>query len=385
MALIRKRKAAEPQPASSRELYAGVMSGTSLDGVDAVIVDFAPPSGAPCETLGDAHIAYPTMVRDELLALQLPGANELARAGSVANVLAELYADAIARALAAAELEADDVVAAGVHGQTLRHRPERGFTLQLNNAARVAERANVTVVADFRTRDVAAGGQGAPLVPAFHAALFGRPDRHRVIVNVGGIANITDLPPGGPIRGFDTGPGNVLSDLWCASKRGDPFDAQGAWAATGTVDPTLLAALLDEPFFRAAPPKSTHRDTFTPQWLEQKIKAAKWKGDAEDVQATLVALTARTIADAVRALAPDSAKVLVCGGGANNATLMRALGTELAPREVKSTADEGVPVEHVEALAFAWLARETLAGRPGNLPAVTGAKGPRVLGAIYPK
>lgn len=368
-----------------RERFAGVMSGTSLDGVDAVVADFAPEGGKPCATLGAAHIALPTMLRDELLALQQPGRNELARAASAANMLAELYAEAIARALAAAKLTCDDVQAAGVHGQTLRHRPDLGFTVQLNNAARVAEKAGMVVVSDFRSRDVAAGGQGAPLVPAFHAALFARRDRHRVIVNVGGIANMTDLPADGQVRGFDTGPGNVLSDLWCARNRGATFDAQGGWAATGNVVPALLDVLLADPFFGAAPPKSTHRDKFNLQWLEEKLRTASMDAAAEDVQATLVALTARTIADAIRGHAPGATEVLVCGGGAKNATLMRNLVAELKPRKIGTTGGEGVAVEQVEALAFAWLAREALAGRPGNVPAVTGAKGPRVLGAIYPR
>jgi len=243
----------------------------------------------------------------------------------------------------------------------------------------------MSVVSDFRSRDVAAGGQGAPLVPAFHAALFARSDRHRVVVNIGGIANMTDLPPGGPVLGFDTGPGNVLSDLWCARNRGATFDAQGAWAATGSVVPALLDVLLADSFFAAAPPKSTHRDRFNLQWLEEKLRATKVKEEAEDVQATLVALTACTIAGAIRRHAADATEVLICGGGAKNAALMRALAADLKPRRLGTTADEGVPVEQVEALAFAWLAREALAGRPGNLPAVTGAKGPRVLGAIYPR
>ena len=368
-----------------RECFAGVMSGTSLDGVDAVIADFAPEGGKPCHTLGAAHIGFPTMLRDELLALQLPGKNELARAASAANMLAELYAEAIARALTEAKVTRDDVKAAGVHGQTLRHRPDLGITVQLNNAARVAEKAGMMVVADFRSRDVAAGGQGAPLVPAFHAALFARPDRHRVVVNVGGIANMTDLPKDGQVRGFDTGPGNVLSDLWCARNRGMTYDAQGAWAATGKVLPALLDVLLADPFFSASPPKSTHRDKFNLQWLEERLRAAGTNAEAEDVQATLVALTARTIADAIRGYAPGASEVLVCGGGARNTALMLALVAELEPRDIGTTADEGVAVEQVEALAFAWLAREALAGRPGNLPAVTGAKGPRILGAIYPR
>ncbi|HTL75901.1 MAG TPA: anhydro-N-acetylmuramic acid kinase [Casimicrobiaceae bacterium] len=367
-----------------RDLYAGVMSGTSLDGVDAVVADFA-VKGKACETLGAAHIAFPSMLRDELLALQQPGNNELARAGAAANLLAEMYADAIARALAEAKVTANDVVAAGVHGQTLRHRPDRGFTVQLNNPARVAEKADMQIVADFRSRDVAAGGQGAPLVPAFHAALFARRDRHRVVVNIGGIANITDLPPDGDVRGFDTGPGNVLSDLWCARNRGATFDAQGAWAAEGKPNPTLLAALLADPFFSAPPPKSTHRDKFSLQWLEDRLAAAAIDDSAENIQATLVALSARTIGDAIRGYAPTADEVLACGGGANNVTLMKYLANEIEPRTLRTTADEGVPIEQVEPLAFAWLAREAIARRPANLPEVTGARGKRVLGAVYPR
>jgi anhydro-N-acetylmuramic acid kinase len=241
------------------------------------------------------------------------------------------------------------------------------------------------VVAVFRTRDVAAGGQGAPLVPAFHAALFARTDRHRVIVNLGGIANITDLPRDGVVHGFDTGPGNVLSDLWCARNRGTTFDAQGAWGATGKPNAALLDVLLTDPFFSAPPPKSTHRDKFNLLWLEERLAAAHLDATAENIQATLVALTARTIGDAIRAYAPDAEEILACGGGANNVTLMKYLADEVAPRKLSKTADEGIPVEQVEALAFAWLAREALAGRPANLPAVTGAKGKRVLGAIYPR
>jgi len=372
------------RPASD-ELFAGVMSGTSLDGVDAVVADFAPTDGAPCRLLGSAHIGYPTMLRDELLALQQAGANELARAASAANLLAELYADAIRRALEEAGLSSERVRAAGVHGQTLRHRPDLGWTVQLNNPARVVERSGITVVADFRSRDVAAGGQGAPLVPAFHRALFGRSDLHRVVVNIGGIANITDLPPDGSVKGFDTGPGNVLLDLWCGRNRGDPFDVHGQWAATGKVNGALLDALLQDPFFVQKPPKSTHRDKFNLAWLEGHLARIGWNGEADDVQATLVALTARTIADAIRTCALEASEVLISGGGAKNETLMRRLAEELAPRLVLPTSAVGVAVEHVEALAFAWLARQTLHGETGNLPDVTGAKGPRVLGAIYPK
>lgn len=365
-----------------RELFAGVMSGTSLDGIDVVVADFAPASGRGCELLAATATPFASALRDEFAALQRPGSDELARAARAANALADACARAIVATAAAAGMAPSDLTAVGVHGQTVRHRPDQGWTLQLNNPARVAELAGVTVVADFRSRDVAAGGEGAPLVPAFHAAMFGG-SVHRVVVNIGGIANITDLPASGPVRGFDTGPGNVLLDAWHARHRGGRCDVDGAWARTGTVDAALLAGLLAEPYFARRPPKSTGRDLFHPGWLDTAL--ARRRVEAADVQATLVALTARTIADAVRAECAGSTEVLVCGGGAKNPVLMSALAVELAPRRVATTAELGIAAEHVEALAFAWLARETLAGRPGNLPAVTGARGPRVLGAIYPR
>jgi len=368
-----------------RELYAGVMSGTSLDGVDAVVVEFRAPPDALVATLGSTHIAFPAALRDELLALQSVGTDEIARAARAANLLADLYAMAINDACEVAGVKPHDLVAAGVHGQTVRHRPEQGWTLQINNPARVAERAYVTVVADFRSRDIAAGGQGAPLVPAFHAAIFGDAAAHRAVVNIGGIANVTDLPTHGAVTGFDTGPGNVLMDLWTARHRGAAFDLNGEWAAQGQVDRALLSALLAEPYFAAAPPKSTGRDLFNAGWLDSKLARVYRGGRHEDVQATLAALTARTIADAVREHAAGATELLVCGGGANNGTLLRMLATELSPRVVATTANHGVAVEHVEALAFAWLARETLAGRAGNVAAVTGARGSRILGAIYPR
>ncbi len=369
----------------SAEIYAGVMSGTSLDGVDAVVADFAPRNGCACALLGAAHIAFSPELRFELLALQDPGPDELARAARGANALADLYATALAKACAAAGLDPRRVIAAGVHGQTVRHRPDEGWTVQINNPARVAEQAGMRVVADFRSRDIAAGGQGAPLVPAFHHALLARADCHRVVANIGGIANISDLPPGGAVRGFDTGPGNVLLDLWCQRHRGVPYDADGAWAASGRVDARLLAALLVEPYFALPPPKSTGRDLFNASWLDATLTRVSWKGKPEDGAATLVALTARTLADAIRAQPGAVREVLVCGGGARNATLMQALAVALPGVSVRVTDAEGVAADHVEALAFAWLAREALANRAGNLPAVTGAAGPRVLGAIYPR
>jgi len=371
--------------ADRRELYAGVMSGTSLDGIDSVVAEFSPRAGAAVAVLGATHVAFPSKLRDELLALQTSGADELSRVARAANFLADLYAMAIKDACKASGVAPHDLTAAGVHGQTVRHRPEDGWTVQVNNPARVAEGAYVTVVADFRSRDVAAGGQGAPLVPSFHAAVFGHGERHRVVVNIGGIANVTDLPPRGAVGGFDTGPGNVLMDLWSARHRGMPFDVNGAWAAQGRVDSALLAAFLQEPYFSVAPPKSTGRDLFHAGWLDTTMARAGWKGRHEDAQATLAALTARSVADAVRTHAAGATEILVCGGGAHNGTLMRMLASELEPRTVAATSEHGVAVEHVEALAFAWLAREALAGRSANLPDVTGARGTRVLGAIYPR
>ena len=367
-----------------RDVYAGVMSGTSLDGIDAVLADFSPAAGL-CRTLGAAHVAMPAALRTTLTELQSRGDDELARAARTGVALADLYAEAVAEAARSAGVPLHDVVAAGVHGQTVRHRPDERWTIQLNDPARVAEKLGVTVVADFRRRDLAAGGQGAPLVPAFHDALFSRADRARAVLNLGGIANLTLLAPGAPVRGFDTGPGNVLLDAWHAKHRGGAFDAHGAWAAGGRADDPLLDMLMDEPYFRVPPPKSTGRDRFNLDWLEQRLAAHRATVSAADVQATLSRLTVRSVAEALRREMPQVAELLVCGGGARNDTLMALLAAELDGCAVLPTSAEGVPVDQVEALAFAWLARETLAGRPGNRPAVTGAAGPRVLGAIYPK
>jgi len=366
----------------TRQLFAGVMSGTSLDGIDAVLADFAPGHHV-CRVVASTHVDFPAEVRRELFALQASGPDEIVRAARAANRLADLYAHALRSVCLAAGVEAHDVIAAGVHGQTVRHRPHEGWTTQLNNAARVAERAYMTVVADFRMRDIAAGGQGAPLVPAFHAAAFRSRERHRVVANLGGIANITDLPVRGDVRGFDTGPANVLLDLWHLRVRGMPFDEGGRFAAAGTVDARLLAALLAEPYLALPPPKSTGRDLFDAAWLDRIL--APFDLGAADVQATLAAFTARSLADAIREHCPGAQDLFVCGGGTRNADLMGRIRAELPAMPVMTTDAAGVASEHVEALAFAWLAREAIAGRPGNLPAVTGAAGLRVLGAIYPR
>ncbi len=368
----------------TRELFAGVMSGTSLDGIDAVLADFAPGHGV-CGVVASTHVDFPAELRGELFALQTSGPDEIVRAARAANRLADLYAYALRSACLAAGIDAHHVIAAGVHGQTVRHRPHEGWTAQINNAARVAELAYMTVVADFRMRDIAAGGQGAPLVPAFHAAAFRSRERHRVVANLGGIANVTDLPVRGEVRGFDTGPANVLLDLWHQRSRGAPFDEDGRFAASGTVDDGLLAALLAEPYLTLSPPKSTGRDLFDAAWLDRMLAPFLAKASAADVQATLAAYTARSLADAIRDHCPGAQDLFVCGGGARNADLMARIRAELPLLSIAATDTLGVASGHVEALAFAWLARETVGGRPGNLPAVTGAAGPRVLGAIYPR
>ena len=359
------------------KLFVGLMSGTSIDGVDAVLADFGVE---PCRALARTHVAFAPELRDELTALQRSGADEVHRGALAANALMDCCATAVAAVLAAARCNAGDVAAIGLHGQTIRHRPELGYTTQLANPARLAEATGITVVADFRSRDVAAGGQGAPLVPAFHASLFALPDKHRVVINIGGIANITDLPPRGPVRGFDTGPGNTLMDAWCERHTGQPYDRNGTWGGGGRVIPELLRAMRGESYFAMPPPKSTGRDRFHLRWLAKYLNASY---AAQDVQRTLVALTAQTIAAAIIEHCAQADEALVCGGGAQNAVLMQELAAALAPTELSTTAEHGIAINEVEALAFAWLAREALARRPGNVPTVTGARGPRILGAIY--
>jgi anhydro-N-acetylmuramic acid kinase len=365
---------------STASLYIGLMSGTSLDGVDAVIADL---TDATPRVVAHAHHAFAPELHAALLALNTPGENEIDRAAIASQHLGRCYAAVVHDLLLHADISADAVRAVGIHGQTVRHRPEAGYTVQLNAPALVAELIGIDVVADFRSRDMAAGGQGAPLVPAVHAALF-TTDQPRVIVNIGGISNLTILPArdaSDHVVGFDCGPGNVLLDAWTQRHLSQPFDRDGAWAAQGKVDHALLAALLAEPFFEQAPPKSTGRDLFHLRWLEQRLHGHTTT--PVDVAATLVKLTARTIAHAVIGHAPEGAGVLVCGGGARNASLMRSLAGELA-RPVLSTQVLGIEPEHVEALAFAWLARAHVEHATGNVPSVTGARGARVLGALYP-
>ena len=365
---------------TSATLYVGLMSGTSLDGVDAVLADF---SAAQPRVLAHLHHGFTPELRAALETLNVPGGDEIDRAMVASQHLGRCYAALVQDLLLHGGYTGADVRAIGAHGQTVRHRPEAGYTLQLNAPALLAELTGIDVVADFRSRDLAAGGQGAPLVPALHAALFGAAEP-RAVVNIGGIANVTLLPPrdrAAPVVGFDCGPGNVLIDLWTQRLLRQPFDRDGAWAARGRVDPSLLAALLDEPFFALPPPKSTGRDLFNWNWLQRRLVGRSLA--PEDVAASLTQLTARAITHAIVGHAPDVVRVLVCGGGARNAQLLARLGEEL-DRPVQGTQALGIEPEQVEALAFAWLAHAHLRHCPGNLPSVTGARGSRVLGALYP-
>jgi anhydro-N-acetylmuramic acid kinase len=362
-------------------LYVGLMTGTSLDGVDAVLADLA---GAQPRMLAHAHLSLADDLRAELLHLASSGWDELHRSAIASQHLARSYASAVLQLLLDAQIEPEQVCAIGVHGQTVRHRPDAGYTIQLNAPATLAELTGIDVVADFRSRDLAAGGQGAPLLPVFHAGLF-TTHAPRAVVNIGGIANLTGLPAADspdPVIGFDCGPGNMLLDAWAAENLSEPFDRDGHWAAGGHSNPTLLEALLNEPYFSLEPPKSTGRELFNRQWLAHKLAGRGL--EARDVQATLTRLSATAIAQAISRHFAHAGDVLVCGGGAFNPTLMRMLAEECAPRPVASTATLGVAPDHVEAFAFAWLAREHVLRRSASLPAVTGARGARILGALYP-
>ena len=386
------------------ELYVGLMSGTSLDGVDGVLVDF---SETPPRVLAYVNAPLSTALTDELLALNSPGANELHRAALAANALVRVYAHVVAQLLELAGIENNAVAAIGAHGQTVRHQPQSfdgtGYTLQLNSPALLAELTGIDVVADFRSRDVAAGGQGAPLVPAFHQSAFGQADQMLVVLNLGGMSNLSVLgaqpatqPPvvgaadgsqrddrGNDVLGFDCGPGNVLMDAWCRQHTGQPFDADGAWAAAGRVHGELLAALLDEPYFAQSAPKSTGRDQFNPGWLAWKLENFTSVAPV-DVQATLTELTASVCAACVKRYGSESRTLIVCGGGAFNSHLMTRLQALLPGLEIHSSQAYGLPPSQVEAAAFAWLARNTLLRKTSSLQEVTGASGARILGAVYP-
>lgn len=367
-----------------RDLFIGLMSGTSLDGVDGVLADC---SSGRAQVLQHASAAFPAPLRAELMALNTSGPDELHRAWLAGNGLMRVYAEVVAALLARASLAPEAVRAIGAHGQTVRHRPQQfdgtGYTIQLAQPALLAELTGIEVVADFRSRDVAAGGQGAPLAPFFHRAVFAEPGESVGVLNIGGISNISLLRADGAMRGFDCGPGNALMDGWCAQHTGAAYDDDGRWAASGQVLEPLLQRLLAEPFFALPPPKSTGRDLFNRPWLEAHL--AHFAGAAPvDVQATLTELTARAVAQDVQRHEPGLRRLIVCGGGALNGHLMRRLQALLPGARVVSSAEHGLPPQQVEAAAFAWLARKAVLREKLELTSTTGALGARVLGGIYP-
>ena len=365
-------------------LYLGLMSGTSADGIDAALVRFS-EDAAPlhCELVLGRTFAWDASTRQDLISLgQAAHEPSLDALGQLDARVALAFADASRRLLDTANTPATAVRAIGSHGQTIRHRPlsDPPFTWQIGDGNLIAEGTGIDTVADFRRRDVAAGGHGAPLMPAFHAALLHSPDEDRAVLNLGGIGNFTLLPAAGDVRGFDTGPANALLDAWCHRHTGHDYDAGGQFAASGRVDEALLARLLAEPWFAQPPPKSTGREQFHLDWLQPALSPQRAPAD---VQATLMELTAATVANALREHQPRTQRVLVCGGGVHNSRLLSRIAARLPEVKLESTATHGLDPDYVEAMGFAWLARETLAGRPGNLPSVTGARGYRVLGAIH--
>jgi len=380
--------------AAMHDYTIGLMSGTSLDGADGVLVDF---SGAKLRVAATASEPFTEKFRAELLALNTPSHNELHRAALAGNALAAVYAQVVANLVekaGAQGITANQISAIGAHGQTVRHQPMRrgtepanvGYTIQLNNPSLLAELSGLDVVADFRSRDVAAGGQGAPLVPAFHQGVFGRVDAAVAVLNLGGISNLSLLPPSGaplPVLGFDCGPGNALMDAWCQQRTGQPFDAAGAWAQSGQLIPALLASLLDEPYFSLPLPKSTGRDLFSLAWLEEKLHPFTSERP-QDIQNTLTEFTVSACVAGINSYGKESKELIVCGGGAFNLHLLQRLQSGLPWLRVCTSDQHGLPPLQVEAAAFAWLARQMLQRRPGNLPGVTGAAGLRVLGALYP-
>lgn len=353
------------------------MSGTSLDGVDSVLMSI---EDSGIQLLASHHLDFPTEIRNDILALCSDGHNELHRSQLMANEIAKLYGESALQLLSDSQISSDDVIAIGAHGQTIRHMPPE-YTVQIINGALLTEITGISVVTDFRSRDVAAQGQGAPLVPAFHHHLFHSNDQNTVVVNIGGMANISILDKDGSINGYDTGPGNVLMDAWYSCHLNGAYDEDGNWARCGTVIPELLDAFLEEPYFSQPAPKSTGRELFDMAWL---LEYEPHDYEAEDVQATLLQLTTQSIAQEILKL-DNIERVIVCGGGAYNGQLMQALETALPTQTVQTSDEQGIDAQAIEALAFGWLAQRCLAGLSANVPTVTGATGERVLGAIYPK
>ncbi|HBK44671.1 MULTISPECIES: anhydro-N-acetylmuramic acid kinase [unclassified Polynucleobacter] len=371
-----------------QSLYIGLMSGTSLDGIDAVLAKIE--ASGQTSLLDSASIAFSPELRKALLDLQTPGPNEIHRENQAANALAVAYADAVKQLLSQAKLSSADISAIGAHGQTIRHQADLAhhlaYTHQTLNPALLAELTGIDVIADFRSRDLAAGGHGAPLVPAFHAQQFAT-DKNIAVLNLGGIANLTLLPKDGEVKGFDCGPGNMLMDAWIADQQGHAFDENGTWASQGKVNQALLSRMLTDSFFAKAPPKSTGRDDFHLEWLQKQVGSDNI--NAEDVQATLLQLTVDSALQALERYAPQTQTLIICGGGARNSALLNLFKSRAEilfknTLEIVTSDALGIDPQLVEGLAFAWLAWAHKEKRPANLPAVTGARGPRILGACYP-
>jgi anhydro-N-acetylmuramic acid kinase len=372
-------------PANSPALYVGLISGTSMDGIDAALVEFGDHQ---CNVLATLAAPYPHELRDRLIsAAQSPADCTVDMIGHLDQWVGECFRDATITLLEKQGVASDLVNAIGSHGQTLRHQPRaaRPFTLQIGDANIIAAGTGITTVADFRRRDLALGGEGAPLTPAFHQWLFADRGKNRGVLNIGGIANVTLLlPESTTVLGFDTGPGNTLLDAWCRQSRNEPFDKGGAWAESGSVVQPLLDEMLADPYFKLPPPKSTGFEYFNSAWIKSRLAASGEEvAAAEDLQSTLAELSARTIAMSVLEHAPAIEQLLVCGGGVHNTNLIHRLQSYLPGTSVQSTEEFGLHPDWVEAAAFAWLAKRRIEGKPGNLPEVTGAKRATVLGAVF--
>ena len=359
------------------ELFIGLMSGTSLDGMDAVLVNFG-KTPQDIKIMGHSYVPYEDAIKEALLRLHSPNTNELEESLIIGNTISKKAYEAIDALLKKTSITSKDIKAIGFHGQTVRHQPQKGFTLQIGNPALLAELSNINVIADFRSRDVAASGQGAPLVPAFHHEIFSHPTTYRAILNIGGIANVTLLNPKTSVSGFDTGPGNLLLDHWSKTHLYRAFDENGAWAKEGKLIKTLLDAFFEDSYFEKTAPKSTGRDYFNEAWLNKHLQKSY---AAQDIQRTLLELTASSIAKAIDS---NISEIYLCGGGALNIFLVERLKTLMPKTHIQLTDVLGIPTQYVEAAAFAWLAKQTLFLKPGNIPEVTGAKGLRILGALYP-
>ena len=362
------------------ELFIGLMSGTSLDGMDAVLVNFGEKS-QDIKIMGHSYAPYEDKLKMALLRLHSPNINELEESLVIGNTVSKKAYEAIEALLKKTNIASKDIRAIGFHGQTIRHQPQKGFTLQIGNPALLAELSHINVIADFRSRDVAASGQGAPLVPAFHHEIFSHPITYRAILNIGGIANVTLLNPKTTASGFDTGPGNILLDHWSKTHRNQAFDENGVWAKEGKIIETLLSAFFKDAYFEKTAPKSTGRDHFNEAWLNKHLQKSYSR---QDIQRTLLELTALSIAKAIDSHAANITEIYLCGGGALNSFLVERLQALMPKIKIQPTDLLGIPTQYVEATAFAWLAKQMLFSKPGNLPEVTGAKGLRILGALYP-